>query len=117
MSNNCQYCLIFLFETFRFYQHFTFTFLLDRVNPQDKYFERLIDGKYHHKTIDHLDNDIEDMIWDRISYYATERDREKVNSLTSIALTRIAVLSYRQERRTDEHVGQQVPVFNVNCSP
>jgi len=25
------------------------------------YFVRLIDDKYHRKTIDHLDNDIEDM--------------------------------------------------------
>ncbi len=40
------------------------------INPMNQYFVKLIDGKYHHKIIDHLDNDIEDMILDRILYYA-----------------------------------------------
>lgn len=40
-----------------------------------RYFVGLIDDKYHHKTIDHLDNDIEDMIWDRKLYYATSMQR------------------------------------------
>ena len=46
------------------------------------YFAELIDGKYHHKTIDHLDNDIEDMIWDRRLYYAKhiERSKKKIMS-------------------------------------